>query len=131
MDCISGLPPSELTTPANVADVSVVLDILSSVNAVLPLRECTFLGDKGYDAEDVYHLVKDIYEGEAVIPLNKRNTKGPKKLPTGSLICDSGLATHKGGKTSVNGRTRQKFFVQRTLMAITQYSRPFSVTRWK
>ena len=78
MDCISGLPLFELTTPANTTDASVVPDILRSVDAVLPLRECTFLGDKGYDAKAVYNLVKDTYEGEPIIPLNKRNTKDPQ-----------------------------------------------------
>ena len=109
VDCISGLPLYELTTPAHVADSTVVREILAAANAVLPLRECTFLGDKGYDVKDVYNLVKDIYEGEAVIPLNKRNTKDPKKLHAGNPICDAGLAMHKDGKTTDNGRTRQKF----------------------
>ena len=109
VDCISGLPLYELTTPANVADSAVVQEILAAANTVLPLQECTFLGDKGYDVKAVYNLVKDVYKGEAVIPLNKRNTKGPKKLPVGNPVCDAGLAMHKDGKTTDNGRTRQKF----------------------
>lgn len=31
------------------------------------------------------------------------------KLPIGNLICDAGLAMHKDGKCSDNGRKRQKF----------------------
>lgn len=54
VDCISGLPLYELTTPANTADFAVVQEVLAAANAVLPLRECAFLGDKGYDAKDVY-----------------------------------------------------------------------------
>ena len=49
IDCISGLPLYELTTPANVADASPAKDILSASNQILPIRECTFLADKGYD----------------------------------------------------------------------------------
>ena len=109
VDCISGLPLYELTTPANVADSTVVEEILAAANSTLPIRECTFLGDKGYDVKAVYDLVKDIYDGEAVIPLNKRNTKNPDKLPTGRLLCSAGLAMHKDGKTFDNGRLRQKF----------------------
>ena len=109
VDCISGLPLYELTTPANMTDASVVPDILRSADAVLPLRECTFLGDKGYDVKTVYNLVKDAYEGEAVIPLNKRNTKNPEKRSVGHPICEAGLAMSKDGKTTDNGRTRQKF----------------------
>lgn len=111
VDCISGLPLYERTTPANTADSTVVQEILAAANAVLPLRECTFLGDKGYDAKDVYNLVKDIYEGEAVIPLNKRNTKDLDKLPSGRLICEAGLAMRKDGKIfdRNKNRIRQKF----------------------
>ena len=109
VDCISGLPLYELTTPANVMDSAVVENILHSANAVLPIKECTFIGDKGYDAKAVYNLVKDVYGGEAVIPLNKRRTKDPKKLSVGNPICGAGLAMHKDGKTTDHGRTRQKF----------------------
>lgn len=109
VDCISGLPLYELTTAANSADSTVTKEILAAANRILPIRECTFLADKAYDVRSIYHLVKDIYEGEAVIPLNKRNTKDVKKLPAGNLICEAGLAMHKDGKTRDNGRTRQKF----------------------
>ena len=110
VDCISGLPLFELTTPANVTDASVVPKILRSADAVLSLRECTFLGDKGYDVKAVYNLVKDAYEGEPIIPLNKRGTKDPKKLPIGNPICDAGLAMNKDGKTTDgNGGLRQKY----------------------
>jgi len=48
--------------------------------------------------------------GEAFIPLNKRNTKDPKKLSAGNPICDAGLAMHKDGKTSDgHAGLRQKF----------------------
>lgn len=59
VDCIFGLPLYELTSPANKADPTVVQEILASSNGVLPLWECTFLGDKGYDAKDIYNLVKE------------------------------------------------------------------------
>ena len=101
--CISGLPLFELTTLANTTDASVVPDILRPANAVLSLRECTFLGDKGYDVKTVYNLVKDAYEGEAVIPLNKRGTKNPEKLSVGNPICEAGLAIRKDGKTTDGG----------------------------
>lgn len=101
--CISGLPLFELTTLANTTDASVVPDILRPANAVLFLRERTFLGDKGYDVKTVYNLVKDAYEGEAVIPLNKRGTKSPEKLSVGNPICKAGLAIRKDGKTTDGG----------------------------
>lgn len=90
-------------------DSAVVENILHSANAVLPIKECIFIGDKGYDAKAVYNLVKDVYGGEAVIPLNKRRMKDPKKLSVDNPICGAGLAMHKDGKTTDHGRTRQKF----------------------
>ena len=76
VDCISGLPLYELTTPANAADSTIVEEILATANSTLPLQQ-TLLGDKGYDVKAVYELVKDIYNGEAVIPLNKPQYKEP------------------------------------------------------
>ena len=108
--CISGLPLFELTTLANTTDASVVPDILCPANAVLSLRECTSLGDKGYDVKTVYNLMKDAYEGETVIPLNKRSTKSPEKLSVGNPICEAGLAISKDGKTTDGrGGIRQKY----------------------
>lgn len=109
VDCITGLPIFELTTTADVADSTVTLDILNQTNSFLSIDECTFLADKGYDVKAVYNAVKDIYHGECVIPLNKRNTKNPKKLSSGHPVCEAGLAMHKDGKFSDNGRTRQKY----------------------
>ena len=51
----------------------------------------------------------ELYEGECIIPLNKRNAKNPSLLPQGNPICEAGLAMWKDGKFSDSGRTRQKF----------------------
>ena len=72
VDCISGLPLYELTTPANMMDSTVTADILAAANQIIPLRECSFLADKGYDVKSVYNTVKSVYAGEAFIPLKKR-----------------------------------------------------------
>lgn len=108
-DCITGLPIYEITTAADVADSAVTLDILAKTNAFLPLKECTFIADKAYDVKEIYNTIKDVYQGDCVIPLNKRNTKDPKKLPSGHPVCEAGLAMHRDGKFSDNGRTRQKY----------------------
>lgn len=50
-----------------------------------------------------------MYNGDCAIPLNKRNTKKPEKLPSGHPLCEAGFAMNKGGKTYDNGRTRQKY----------------------
>ena len=109
VDCISGLPLYELTTPGNVADSSVAADILAAADQTVSLKECTFLADKGYDAKIIYNTVKSVYDGEAFIPLNPRGTKDLKALPAGNPVCEAGLAMRKDGKTTDNGRTRQKY----------------------
>ena len=109
VDCITGLPIYELTTSANVSDSTVALDILSQANSFLSVDECTFLADKGYDVKAIYNTVKELYHGDCIIPLNKRNTKEHKKLAGGHPICKAGLAMHKDGRFSDNGRTRQKY----------------------
>jgi len=67
------------------------------------------LGDKGYDVKSIYNTVKDEYDGDCFIPINRRYTKDPKKLPVGNPICDAGLAMHRDGKYNDRGRTVQKF----------------------
>lgn len=109
VDCITGLPIFELTTTADVPDSTVALDILSQTNSFLPVNECTFIADKAYDVKAIYNTVKDVYEGDCVIPLNKRNTKKPKKLSSGHPICEAGLAMNKDGKCRSEGRIRQKY----------------------
>ena len=109
VDCISGLPLYELTTPGNAADSAVAAEILAAADQTVSLKECAFLADKGYDAKIIYNIVKSVYEGEAFIPLNPRGTKDLKALPAGNPVCEAGFATHKDGKTTDNGRTRQKY----------------------
>lgn len=82
---------------------------LAEADRVISLKECTFLADKGYDVKSIYNTVKTVYDGEAFIPLNPRGTKDSKALPAGNPICKAGLAMHKDGKTTDNGRTRQKY----------------------
>ena len=109
VDCISGLPLCELTTPGNIADSAVAAEILAAADQTISLKECAFLADKGYDAKSIYNIVKSVYEGEAFIPLNPRGTKDSKALSAGNPTCEAGLAMHKDGKTTDNGCTRQKF----------------------
>ncbi len=109
VDCITGLPIFELTTTADVADSTVALFVLNQTNSFLPVNECTFIADKAYDVKAIYNTVKDVYDGDCVIPLNKRNTKNPKKLSSGHPICEAGLAMNKDGKCRSEGRVRQKY----------------------
>ena len=86
MDCISGLPLYELTTPANTPDSNVAAEILANANQTISLQNCSFIADKGYDARSIYNTVKDVYDGEAFIPLKKLQHQKLQKLASGNPI---------------------------------------------
>jgi transposase len=108
-DCITGLPIYELTTPANIYDSTVTLDILAKTHSFLPVTECSFLGDAAYDVKEIYNTIKDYYQGDCYIPINPRNTKDVKKLPSGVPVCDAGLPMHRNGFCRADNRPRQQF----------------------
>ena len=60
--------------------------------------------------KNICNQLKELYDGECIIPLNKWNTKNPKLPPQKNPICDADLAVWKDGKFSDRERTRQKFF---------------------
>ena len=86
VDCVSGLTIYEITATAEVHDSTVALDILAGTHTFLSVTECTFLADKGYDTKNIYDQVKKLYDGECIIPLNKRNTQNSKLLPRATLF---------------------------------------------
>jgi IS5 family transposase len=109
IDCITGLPIYEMTTGAQTADSSVAVDILKETNAFLSLDECYFIADAGYDIKEIYNTVRNVYHGDAFIPINPRNTKNPELLPAGNPICEAGFAMNRNGKCLSRNRTMQKF----------------------
>ena len=100
VDCISGLPLYELTTPSNITDSAVAAEILAAADQTISLKECAFLADKGYDVKSTYNTAKTVYDGETFIPLNPRGTKASEAISAGNPICEAGLAMHKDGKTT-------------------------------
>ena len=48
VDCISGLPLYELTTPGNIADSAVAAEILAAADQTISLKECAFLFTRTY-----------------------------------------------------------------------------------
>lgn len=124
LDCISGLPIHEITTTAEVSDSSVALNVLADTHRFLSVAECTFLADKGYDVKNIYNQVKQLYNGECIIPLNKRNTKNTKLLPIGTPVCEAGLSMNRDGKSYDRNRTRQKFCCPHKLSGICPINHP-------
>ena len=124
VDCISGLPIYEITTTAEAADSTAALDILADTHRFLSVTECTFLADKGYDVKNIYNQVRHLYNGECIIPLNKRNTKNTQLLPTGTPVCEVGLSMNRDGKSYDRNRTRQKFCCPFKLVGICPIHHP-------
>jgi len=110
-DCITGLPIYEFTTPANVYDSTVTLDILAKTHEFLPLTECSFLADAAYDAKIIYNTVYDLYNGDCFIPINSRGKKHLSLMSCGNPKCDAGFAMSKDGKhhNKKRGMLMQKF----------------------
>jgi hypothetical protein len=98
VDAISGLPITEVTTPANVSDGSRNSPAQGYSFLAFPY-ETFFIADKGYDVKNIYNFVHDELHGHCFIPLNQRNSKKNRKtLPCGNLLCDAGFAMHKDGR---------------------------------
>ena len=81
-----------MATTTSVSDSAVALDILATTYSFLPITECTFLADKCYEVKSIYHQLKKLYNGECVIPLNRRNAKKPKLLQLGNPFCEASPA---------------------------------------
>ncbi|WP_432402330.1 transposase [Wukongibacter sp. M2B1] len=108
-DAISGLPIAEVTTPANVLELTMSIDFLKNTNEWFSLKESYFIADKGYDTKDINNFVRYNLDGHAFIPLNPRNSKEHITLPSGNVLCDAGLAMHKDGKQYFDDKIKQKF----------------------
>ena len=102
-DCISGLPLYELTTPANIMDSTVAADILAAANQTIPLRECSFLADKGYDAKNIYNTVKSVYSGEALSLSKSAMLKGTGIFPWATRSVTPDFPCTRTGKRRITG----------------------------
>lgn len=97
-----------MTTTADVAASTIALTILADTHSFLPVTECSFLADKGYDSKKIYTQISQLYNGDYFIPLNKRGSQKLKTLPKGNPFCEAGLVMHQDGNVSDAGRKRQK-----------------------
>ena len=108
-DAISGLPIAEITTTADIKELSITVDFLKSTNDWFSLNELYFIADKGYDTKDINNFVRYFIKGHAFIPINPRGSKKHRILPSGNVLCDAGLAMQKDGKQYFDDRIKQKF----------------------
>jgi IS5 family transposase len=79
-------------TPANCSDSSVALELVKQCCSNTKSKIEYFLMDAGYDHREIYSLIRDKYQAQAIIALNKRGAKQP---PAGfdwdgTPICSAG-----------------------------------------
>lgn len=108
VDTYSGLPISYIITPANIADVDVAEKLIQKMmddykNGLTPKY---YMMDAGYDKPELYSSVYHKYHGQAIIPINWRNTKIPPEGINwnGQLVCPMNYAYVYGGND--NGTIR-------------------------
>jgi len=81
VDTKSELPIAVTVTPANEADCNQALTLVQKVSEVLTGIKCEqptyWAMDSGYDFKRIYKNILFDYNGQAVIPINKRNAKQP------------------------------------------------------
>lgn len=71
-DVKSGLPIAMKVTPANCSDSSVALELVKQCCSNTKSKIEYFLMDAGYDHREIYSLIRDKYQAQAIIALNKR-----------------------------------------------------------
>ena len=96
VDTYSGLPISYIITPANIADMDVAEELIQKMmddyeNGLTPKY---YMMDAGYDKPDLYSSIYHKFHGQAIIPLNWRNTKIPPEEINmkGQLVCPMNYA---------------------------------------
>jgi transposase, IS5 family len=91
VDPKSECPVDLKLTPASVSDGELALPFIKEL-AGLGYLSKYYIMDAGYDWNDIYQTIFEVYKGQAIIPLNPRNEKQP---PTGldfdgTPICSAG-----------------------------------------
>ena len=101
VDTYSGIPISYIITPANIADMDVAENLIQKMmddyeNGLAPKY---YMMDAGYDKPDLYASVYHKFHGQAIIPINWRNTKIPPEgfNLDGQLVCPMNYAYVYGG----------------------------------
>ena len=79
VDTTSGIPISYIITPANIADMDVAESLIQKMmdDYDEEIHPKYYMMDAGYDKPELYVAVHTKFQGQAIIPINWRNTKIP------------------------------------------------------
>ena len=94
LDTKSELPVAFRVVSANIHDKTVFLPLLKDLMETSPgVRFKYYIADEAYDSQDIYTILRNEFEAQAIIPLN---TRGAKEPPpgfdfNGTPVCTAGL----------------------------------------
>lgn len=91
VDTASGIPLAYIITPANVADMDMALPLMQKLKEDYNqlFKPSYYIMDTGYDKPLIYKEALETFGGQAIIPINWRNTKIPPEGINwdGQLVC--------------------------------------------
>jgi len=76
-DTASEIPTSFKLTPANETDGEHAMSLVDDTASKFKENPRHWMLDKAYDITDIYRDIAEEYQGQAIIPLNLRNSKTP------------------------------------------------------
>jgi len=106
-----GIPLVEKTLPNNLTDAEVAYSLIRELKRRFRFKKgAIFIGDKAYDARELYTFIVEQMKSQPYIPINPRNQKEDKTFgPHGCPVCDAGLEMKSVGRWTEANRERIKF----------------------
>lgn len=108
VDTFSGIPISYIITPANIADIDMAEPLIQKMIDEYneEIHPKYYMMDAGYDKPELYGSIYTKFHGQAIIPINWRNTKIPPEGMNmeGQLVCAMNYPYVYGGND--NGTIR-------------------------
>lgn len=108
VDTSSSIPISYIITPANIADMDVAETLIQKMmdDYDEEIHPKYYIMDAGYDKPELYSSIYKQFRGQAIVPINWRNTKIPPEgiNKDGQLVCAMNYPYIYGGND--NGTIR-------------------------
>ena len=110
VDVNSGIALVEGTFANNRTDAEIAKKLLRKLKRLYKIKKgIIVIADKAYDENSLYKFIIEQIKGEAVIPINPRNSKPNKDFSVnGNRICQAGLEMVPAGTWTDGERIRMK-----------------------
>lgn len=106
-----GIPLVEITLPNDQTDAKVAIKLLKKFKRIYGQQKGRiFLGDAGYDTNELYEFIVNELKSKPFIPLNPRNKQPEKELGKYGLpLCKANLEMKYCGISNKENQSRKKF----------------------